>query len=163
MLEKTLESLLDSKEIKQVNLKGKQPWIFIGRTHAEAPTLWPPDVKSWLIGKDLDAGKDWRQKEKAMTEDEMVGWHQQLDGHEFEQTLGDPGVLQSMGFQRAGHGWSNLACTGHKRKKEMWRQKQELGMMWGRGHKTKNTNNDLKGKNSRKSFPCTFKRMMTLL
>ena len=77
LLEKTLESPLDSKEIKPVNLRGNQPWIFIGRTDAEAEALimWPPDVKSWLIGKDPDAGKDWRQKEKGMTEDEMVGWH----------------------------------------------------------------------------------------
>ena len=76
-LEKTLESPLDSKEIKPVNLRGNQLWIFIGRTDAEAEALimWPPDVKSWLIGKDPDAGKDWRQKEKGMTEDEMVGWH----------------------------------------------------------------------------------------
>ena len=90
-LEKTLESPLDSKEIKPVNLRGNQPWIFIGRTDAEAEALimWPPDVKSWLIGKDPDAGKDWRQKEKGMTEDEMVGWHHQRDGHEFQQTPGD--------------------------------------------------------------------------
>ena len=91
VLEKTLESPLDSKEIKPVNPKGNQPWIFIGRTDAktEAPVLWPPDVKSWLIGKDPDAGKDWRQEEKGMTEDEMVGWHHWLNGHEFEQALGD--------------------------------------------------------------------------
>ena len=91
MLEKTLESPLDCKEIKPVNPKGNQPWIFIGRTEAEAKAsiLWPPDVKSWLIGKDPDAGKDWRQEEKDATEDEMVGWHHQLNGHEFEQTSGD--------------------------------------------------------------------------
>ena len=76
---------------KGVNPKGNQPWIFIGKTDAEAkaPILWPPDVKSQLTGKDPDAGKDWRQEEKGMTEDEMVGWHHQLNGHEFEQTLGD--------------------------------------------------------------------------
>ena len=81
---------LDCK-IKPINPKGKKPWIFIGRTdaEAEAPVLWPPDVKSWLIGKDPDAGKDRRQVEKGMTEDEMVGWHHWLSGHEFEQTLGD--------------------------------------------------------------------------
>ena len=73
MLEKTLESPLDSKEIKPVNPKGNQPWILIGRTDAEAPILWPPDVKSWLIGKDPDAGKDLRQKEKREAEDEMLG------------------------------------------------------------------------------------------
>ena len=86
LLEKTLESPLDSK-IKPVNPKGNQPWIFTGRTdaQAEAPILWPSDVKNWLIWKDPDAGKDWRQEEKGMTEDEMVGWHHQLNGHEFEQ------------------------------------------------------------------------------
>ena len=81
VLEKTLESPLDSKskEFKSVNPKGNQPWIFIGRTDAEAPILWPPDVKSWLIGKDPDAGKDWRQVQKGKTEDEMFGWHHRLD------------------------------------------------------------------------------------
>ena len=90
VLEKILESPLDSKEIKPVNPKGNQPWIFIGRTDAEAetPVLWPPDAKNWLIGKDPDAGNDWRQ-EKGMTEDEMVGWHHRLNGHEFEQAPGD--------------------------------------------------------------------------
>ena len=85
VLEKTLESPLDCKEIKPVNPKGNQPWIFIGRIDAEAevPILWPPDAKNWLIWKDPDAGKDWR-REKGMTEDEMVGWHR-LDGKEFEQ------------------------------------------------------------------------------
>ena len=91
MLEKTLESPLDYKEIKPVNLKGNQSWIFTGRTdaEAEAPVLWPPDAKSQPIGKDPDAGKDWGQEEKGMTEDEMVGWHHRLNGHEFEQALGD--------------------------------------------------------------------------
>ena len=105
VLEKTLESPLDCKEIQPVNPKGDQSWVFIGRTDAKAKTaiLWPPDVKSWLIWKDPDAGKDWRQ-EKGMTE-EMIGWHQWLDGHEFEQTLGD------------GDGQGGLACCspwGHK-------------------------------------------------
>ena len=83
--EKTLESPLDSKEIQPVHLKGDHPWIFIGRTvvEAETPILWPPDAKSWLIWKDPDAGKDWRQKEKGMTEDEMVRWCHRLNGHEF--------------------------------------------------------------------------------
>ena len=91
VLEKTLESPFDSKEIKPVNLKGNQPWIFIERTDAEAetPILWPPDAKNQLIGKDSDAGKDWRQEEKGRTEDVMVGRHHQLDGHEFKQTPGD--------------------------------------------------------------------------
>ena len=85
-LEKTLESPLDCKEIQPVYPKGNQSLIFIGRTHAEAETsiLWPPDSKNWLIGKDPDAGKDWRQEEKGMTEDEMVGWHHHTDGHEYE-------------------------------------------------------------------------------
>ena len=88
--EKTLEGPLNCKEIKPVNPKGNQSWIFIGRTDAEAEAqmLWPPDVKNWLIGKDLDTGKDWSQEEKATIEDEVVGWHQWLDGHEFEQALG---------------------------------------------------------------------------
>ena len=82
---------MDWKEIKPVHPKGNQPWIFIGRTdtEAEAPILWPPDGKSWLIGKDPDAGKDWGQEKKGPTEDEMVGWHHHLSGHEFEQALGD--------------------------------------------------------------------------
>ena len=91
MLEKIPESALDCMDIKQVNSKGNQPWIFIGRTDAEAEAaiLWSPDKKSWLIGKDPDAGKDWRQKEKGTREDGMVGWHHQLDGCEFEQALGN--------------------------------------------------------------------------
>ena len=90
VLEKTLKSPLDSKEIQPVHPKGDQSWVFIGRTdaEAEAPVLWLPDAKSWLIWKDPGAGKDWGQEEKRMTEDEMVGWHHQLDEHEFEQALG---------------------------------------------------------------------------
>ena len=84
VLEKTLESPLDCKEIQPVHPKGYQFWVFIGRTdfEAETPILWPLDVKSWLIGKDSDAGKDWRQEEKGRTEDEMVGWHHWLNEHE---------------------------------------------------------------------------------
>ena len=81
VLEKTLQSPMDSKEIQPVNPKGNEPWIFIGRTDAEAPTLWPTDEKSQLIGKDPDAGKDWGQEEKRATEDEIVGWHQLLNTH----------------------------------------------------------------------------------
>ena len=90
VLENTLESPLDSKEIKPVNPKGNQSWIFFERTDAkaEASILWLPDVKNWLTGKDPDAGKDWSQEEKGMTEDEMVGWHHWPNGHEFEQALG---------------------------------------------------------------------------
>ena len=86
VLEKTLESPLDCREIQLVHPKGNQSWTYIGRIDAEAetPVLWPPDVKNWLIGKDPDAGKDWSQEEKGMTEDEMVGWHHWLNGHEFE-------------------------------------------------------------------------------
>ena len=98
VLEKTLESLLDCKEIKPVNPKGNQSWIFIGKTDAEAPILWPSDVKNWLTGKDSDAGKDWRREEKGTTEDEMAGWHHWLDGHESEQAPG------------AGDGQGGLAC-----------------------------------------------------
>ena len=99
VLEKTLESCWDCK-IKPVNPKGSQSWIFIGRTDAEAETkiLWPPVGKNWLIGKDSDAGKDWRQEEKGVTEDEMVGWHHWLNGHEFEQTPGDNEGQGSLSF-----------------------------------------------------------------
>ena len=102
VLEKTLESPLKSKEIQPVHPKGDQSWVFIGRTdvEAETPILWPPDVKSWLIGKDPDAGKDRGQEEKGMTEDEMVGWHHLFNGHGFGWT---PGV---------GNGQVGLACYG---------------------------------------------------
>ena len=91
VLDKTPESTLDIKEIKLVNLKGDKPWIFTGRTdaRAEAPVFWISDAKRWLIGKVPDAGKDWGQEEKTVTEDRMVGWHHQFNGHEFEQALGD--------------------------------------------------------------------------
>ena len=90
VLEKTLESPLDCKEIQPINPKRNRSWIFIGRTDAEseAPILWPPDAKNWLTGKDPDAGKDWRQEEKEKTEDEKFGWHHRLNGPEFEQALG---------------------------------------------------------------------------
>ena len=113
VLEKTLESPLDCKEMPPVHSKGDQSWVFIGRTDAkaEAPTLWPPDAKSRLIGKDPDAGKNWRQEEKGTTEDEMVGWHHRHNGHGFGSPLssrswwrtGRPGVLQFMGSQRVRH------------------------------------------------------------
>ena len=108
MLEKTLESPLDCKEIQSVNLKGNQSWIFIGRTDAEAetPILWPPNAKNGLIRKDPDAGKHWRREEKGMAEDEMVGWHHWLDGHEFVWT---PGV---------GDGQGGLECCGSWGRKE---------------------------------------------
>ena len=114
VLEKTLESPLDCKEIQPVHPKGDQSWVFVGRIDAEAETLvlWPPDGKSWLIGKDPDAGKDWGQKVKGMTEDEIVGWHHWHNGHEFEQVLGDgewtgrPGILRFMGLQRDRRDWA---------------------------------------------------------
>ena len=100
MLDKTLENPLDSKEIQPGHPKLNQSWIFIGKTDAEAetPILWPPDSRKWLTGKDSDAGKDRRQEEKGMTEEEMVGWHHQLNGHEFEQVPGD------------GEGQGSLVC-----------------------------------------------------
>ena len=106
VLEKILESPLDRKEIKPVNPKGNQPWIFIGRTDgkAEASILWPPDVKSWFTGKDPDAGKDWGRR--RTTEDEIVGWHHRLNGHESEQIPGDSG------------GQGSLACCSPRGCKE---------------------------------------------
>ena len=89
VIERTLENTLNRKEIKPVNPKRNQSWIFIGRTDGEVPMLWPPDVKSQLIGKDPDTGKDWGQEEKGVTEDEMVKWHHRLNGHKFEQTPRD--------------------------------------------------------------------------
>ena len=113
VLEKTLESPLDCKEIQPVYPKGNQSWIFIGKTDAETetPILWPLDVKNWLIWKDPDAGKDWRWEEKEMTEDEMVGWHHWLNGHEFDKTLGvgdGQGCLVccSPSGHRVGHNWA---------------------------------------------------------
>ena len=115
-----LISPLDSKEIQPVHHKGDQSWIFIGRTdvEAEAPILWPPDVKNWLIGKDPDAGTYCRQEEKGATEDEMVGWYHWLDGHEFEQA---PGI---------GDGQGSLACCSPQGRKELdnteWLNRTEL-------------------------------------
>ena len=108
VLEKTPESPLDCKEIQPVHPKGQQSWLFIGRTNVEAETriLWPPDIKNWLIWKDPDAGKDWRREEKGMTEDEMVGWHHRLNGHEFELILG------------VGDGQGGLVCCSPWGRKE---------------------------------------------
>ena len=106
-LEKTLESPLECKEIKPVNPKGNQPWIFIGKTdaEAEAPILWLPDRKSQLIGKDPDAGKDWRQEEKGPIEVEMIGWHHWLNEHEFEQA---PGVNEGQGSLACCSPWGRI-------------------------------------------------------
>ena len=113
VLEKTLESPLACKEIQSVHSKVNQSWMFIGRTDAEAetPLLWPLGAKSWLIWKDPDAKKDWRQEEKGMTEDKVVGWHHRLNGRVWVNSgswwwTGRPVVLQSMGSQRAGHDWA---------------------------------------------------------
>ena len=108
VLEKSLESPLDCKEIQPVHPKGDQSWVFIGRTdvEAEAPIIWPPHVKSWLIGKDSEAGRDWGQEEKGTTEDEMAGWHHQLNRHEFGWTLG------------VGDGQGGLACCDSWGRKE---------------------------------------------
>ena len=116
VLEKTLESPLDCKEIQPVHLKGSQSWIFIGRndSEVEAPILWQPDVKSSLIREDPDARTDWRQEEKGMTEDKTVGWHHQLDGHELEQA---PGVSEGQG---------SLACCSPWDCKELDMTEQQL-------------------------------------
>ena len=108
VLEKTLESPLDCKEIHPVHPKGDQSWVFIGRidVEVETPIVWPPDAKSWLIWKDPNAGKDWGHEEKKMTEDEMVGWHHRLYGHEFEQAL------------EVGEGQGGLVCCGPWGRKE---------------------------------------------
>ena len=109
VLETTPESPLDSKEIKPDNPKGIQLWLFIGRidTEAEAPIFWPPDTKSWLFGKDSDAGKYWGQEEKGTTEDDMVGWHHQINGHKFEKT------------PRDSEGQGSLACCTSQSCKEL--------------------------------------------
>ena len=119
MLEKTLESPLDYKEIQWVHPKGNQPWIFSGRTDAEAevPIFWLPDTRSWHIGKDPDAGKDWREEEKGTTEEDIVGWHHRLHGHEFQWAPGD------------GEGQGSLACCspwGHRVRHDWVTEQQEL-------------------------------------
>ena len=131
VLEKTLESPLDCKEIKPVYPKENQPWIFLGRTdtEAEAPIVWPPDgknwlkkkKKNWLIGKGPDAGKDWRLEKKGTIKDEIVGWHHWLNGHEFEQTLGD------------GEGHLGSCCTpgGHKESDRKATEQQLVTSLYG--------------------------------
>ena len=123
VLEITLENPLDCKKVQPVNPKGNQSWVFIGKTDAEAeiPILWPPHVKSWLIGKDPDAGRDWGQEEKGATEDEMAGWHHQPDAHEFGWT---PGI---------GDGQGGLACC------DLWGRKEldtTEGLNWTDGSVT---------------------------
>ena len=118
VLEKTLESPLDFKEIQPVHPKGNLSWLFIGRTDAEVetPILWPPDMKTWLIGKDPDAGKDWGQEEKGTTEDEMVGWHHRFNGNEFEK-------LQDIVKDR--EAW-HVAVHGSQRVGQDWMNEQQL-------------------------------------
>ena len=120
VMEKTLESPLNCKEIQPVHPKGNQSLIFIGRTDAEAetPILWPPDARNWLIWKDPDAGKDWGQEEKGTTEDEMVGWHHRLNGPEFEQTLGD------------GERHGSLAFCSPQRVRDEWATEQQQVYLW---------------------------------
>ena len=143
VLEKTLENRLDCKEIQPINCKGNQSWIFIGRTEAEAetPILWPPDAKNWLIRKDPDAGKDWRQKEKGMKEDETVGWHHWLNGREFEQAQGDSEGQGSLACCspwgcRGGHDWvnsnSSLSADEHQGRKfiDMTVLVKEIDLLW---------------------------------
>ena len=119
VLEKTLESPLDYKDIQPVHSEGDQPWVFIGRNDAKAETpLWPPHANSWLIGKDSDAGRNWRQEEKGTTEDEMAGWHHQLDGHEFEWTLG------------IGDGQGGLACCNSWGRKDWVTELNWMGLKY---------------------------------
>ena len=139
MLEKTLESPLDCKEIKPFHPKEDQSWVFIGSTdaEAEAPILWPPDVKSWFSGKDPDSGKDWRQGEKGMTEDGMIRWHHWLNEHEFEQAL------------RNGEGQGRLVCCSP------WGRK-ELDMI----EQLNNNNNTLESVEESKKSNCMSYRIL---
>ena len=140
VLEKTLESPMDSKEIKPVNPKGNQPWIFIGRTDAEAKAsvLSPADVKSWLIRKDSDAGKDWGQEEKRVTENEMAGWHHWVNEHESEQAQGDSEGQGSLVCCRL---WSHKASdmTYHwttKTRRMLLEQNLEIRLSWRNNNST---------------------------
>ena len=141
MLEKTLESPLDSKKIKSVHPKGNLSWILIGRTDAEVetPTLWPPDGTNWLTGKDPEAGKDWRREEKGTTEDEMVGWHHWLNGHEFEQA---PGVGDGQGGLVFYSPW----CHKESDMTERLNNNNRIKKGWSRGQVSKKTGeNEIKG------------------
>ena len=141
MLEKNLESPLDCTEIKPVNPKGNQSWIFIGRTDAEAetPILWPPEAKSWLTGKDPDAEKNWGREEKGVTEDEMVGWHHRLNAHEFEQALEI--VMDREAWRAAVHGvtkswtWLSDWTTTTIQMLECWESHfRYICLFWGFGN-----------------------------
>ena len=133
VLEKTLESPLDCKEVQPVHSEGDQSWLFIGRTDAKAetPVVWPPHAKSWLIGKDSDAGRDW-QKEKGMTEDEMARWHHQLDGYEFEWT---PGVGDGQGGLACCNSWCRKLSETTERLNwtelnDIWERRQKQTFSW---------------------------------
>ena len=147
VLEKTLESPLDCREIQLVHPKGDQSWVFIGRTdvEAETPILWPPDSKSWLIWKYPDAGKDWGQEEKGMTEDEMVEWHHRLNGHGSGWTpgvwwwTGRSGVLRFMELRRVRHGWTtelNWACVWEAWMLAVWVEGRRWWFAQGVGKRT---------------------------
>ena len=132
VLKKTLQNPLDCKEIQQVHPRGNQSWLFFVRTdaQAESPILCPPDAKNWLLWKDPDAGKDWRQEEKGTTEDEMVGWHHWLEGHEFEQALREAWCAAVHGSQRVSHDWgTELNWTELK---ERGKDKREGGRRKGK-------------------------------
>ena len=128
VLEKTLESPLDSKEIKPVNPKGNQSWILIGRTDAEAPILWPSHEKSWFIGKDPDPGKDGGQVEKGVTKDEMAEWHHWLKGHEFEQALGE--VKDRDAWCAPNRKDTMLRGQGKSEKKDLWGHHSGFPAIW---------------------------------
>ena len=140
VLEKTLSSLLDCKQIQPVNPKGNQSWIFIGMTDAETPILWPPDAKNCHIWKKPDTGKDWRQEEKGTTEDEMVGWYHQLDGHDFEQALGVgdgqgslPAVVRGFAERQTQlSDWTDLSpqSSSHQKPKAWCRRTWILSTNW---------------------------------
>ena len=135
VLEKTLESPLDCKEIQAVHSEGDQPWDFFGGNDAKAenPVLWPPHAKSWLIGKDFDAGRDWGQEEKGRTEDEMAGWYHRLDGHEFEWT---PGV---------GNGQGGLVCFNSRGRKELEMTRDWTELKHGKDPLSEKTKPELEG------------------
>jgi len=138
VLEKTLGSSLDCKEIQPVHSEGDQPWDFFGRNDAKAetPVLWPPDAKSWLTGKDSDAGKDWELEVKGTTEDEMAGWHHWLDGRWVSVNSGSwwwtgrSGVLRFMGSQRVGHNWATDLIWSVKITNINWHMVKNLPAMW---------------------------------
>ena len=146
----------DCKEIQPVHLKGDQSWVFIGRTDAETetPILWPPHAKSWLIGKDPDAGRDWGQEEKGMTEDEMAGWHHRHDGHEFEST---PGVDDGQGGLACCDSWGRKESDTTERLN--WTGWLTTPMQWF----WKNSSSNVKNKNKNLWVKCCWKTGISIL